>query len=295
MPEEMIDASASAMPEATSKATSEDMPDRREGLALNRALWDTRARVHGSTSTDRFYDVESFVAGRQTLYALERELAGDVAGKDLLHLQCHFGMDTLNWARLGARVTGVDFSPAAVERARGLAGRTGLAAAFVEADTQRLPEDLADGFDLVVATYGVLCWIADVKAWARGAAMALKPGGSLVLVDLHPAFQTIATVDPLVADWPYGGGEPQRETVTGTYAEPGMSVPAHDSVQYPHSLGDIVSAIADAGLTVKHLGEHTAAEFDPRGILSRSQDGLYRLPFGDTHLPVLYSLRASRS
>ncbi|MFE3287187.1 class I SAM-dependent methyltransferase [Streptomyces sp. NPDC059233] len=291
MPEEMIEASPPDMPEAT----PEDVPDRREGLALNRALWDTRARIHGSTSTDRFYDVESFVAGRQTLYGLERELAGDVADKDLLNLQCHFGIVKLFWARLGARVTGVDFSPAAVERARALAERTGLAAAFVEADTQRLPEHLADGFDLVVATYGVLCWIADVKAWARGAAMALKPGGSLVMVDLHPAFQTIATVDPLVADWPYGGGEPQRETVTGTYAEPGMPVPAHDSVQYPHSLGDIVSAIADAGLTVKHLGEHTAAEFDPRGILSRSQDGLYRLPFGDTHLPVLYSLRASRS
>ncbi|MFE1413098.1 class I SAM-dependent methyltransferase [Streptomyces sp. NPDC058746] len=279
------------MPEETPEAP-EAPSGRQEGLALNRALWDTRARIHGSTSTDRFYDVESFVAGRQTLYALERELAGDVAGQDLLHLQCHFGMDTLNWARLGARVTGVDFSPAAVERARALAARTGLAATFVEADTQQLPAHLADGFDLVVATYGVLCWIADVKAWARGAAMALRPGGSLVMVDLHPAFQTIATVDPLVADWPYGGGEPQRETVTGTYAEPGMAVAAHDTVQYPHSLGDIVSAVAGAGLTVKHLGEHTAAAFDPRGILSRGQDGLYRLPFGDTHLPVLYSLCA---
>ncbi|MFE6839697.1 class I SAM-dependent methyltransferase [Streptomyces sp. NPDC057705] len=92
------------------------------------------------------------VAGRQTRYALERELAGDVAGKDLLHLQCHFGRDTLSWARLGARVTGVDFAPAAIERARLPAGRTGLAATFVEADAQRLPESLAAGFDLVVAT-----------------------------------------------------------------------------------------------------------------------------------------------
>ncbi|MFJ6754792.1 class I SAM-dependent methyltransferase [Streptomyces sp. NPDC091273] len=134
------------------EARPESRPDADDGLALNRALWDVRARIHGSTPTDRFYDVESFVAGRQTLYALERELAGDVAGKDLLHLQCHFGMDTLSWARLGARVTGVDFAPAAIERARLLAGRTGLDATFVEADTQRLPESLAAGFDLVVAT-----------------------------------------------------------------------------------------------------------------------------------------------
>ncbi|AQT70907.1 MULTISPECIES: class I SAM-dependent methyltransferase [unclassified Streptomyces] len=263
-----------------------------DGTALNRALWDTRARVHGSTATDRFYDVESFVAGRETLRPLERELAGDVAGKDLLHLQCHFGMNTLSWARLGARVVGVDFSPVAVERARLLAERTGLPATFVEADTQRLPNSLAGRFDIVVATYGVLCWIGDLDAWMRGAAMALRPGGSLVLVDLHPAFQTVATLEPLVVDWPYGGGEPQRETVTGTYAEPGLSLPAQDAVEYPHSIGEIVTAAATAGLTVQHLGEHVTAEFDPRGILPRGQDGLYRLPFGDSHLPVLYSLRA---
>jgi SAM-dependent methyltransferase len=263
-----------------------------DGVALNRALWDVRARVHGETATDRFYDVESFLAGRQTLYALERELAGDVAGKDLLHLQCHFGMDTLSWARLGARVTGVDFSPVAVERARLLAGRAGIEATFVEADTQRLPADLAGGFDLVVATYGVLCWIADLGAWMRGAAMALRAGGSLVLVDLHPAYQTVASVDPLIADWPYGGGLPHRETVTGTYAEPALTMPAQETVQYPYSLGEIATAAAGAGLTIKHLGEHVTAELDPRGILSRGEDGLYRFPFGDSCLPILYSLRA---
>ncbi|GIH99365.1 class I SAM-dependent methyltransferase [Planobispora takensis] len=264
-----------------------------DGLAQNRALWDERARLHGSTAADRFYDVESFLAGRQTLYALERELAGDVTGKDLLHLQCHFGMDTLSWARLGAHVTGVDFSPVAIERARLLAGRAGLTAAFVEADTQRLPSGLAGRFDLVVATYGVLCWIADIAAWARSAAMALRPGGSLVLVDLHPAYQSVASLDPLVVDWPYGGGEPQRETVSGTYADPDLATPEQETVQYPHSLGEIVTAVARAGLTVKHLGEHIAADFDPRGILPPDEDGLYRLPFGDSHLPVLYSLRAT--
>jgi SAM-dependent methyltransferase len=270
----------------------ENGPDEDDGLALNRALWDERARIHGSSPTDRFYDIDSFLAGRQTLYSIERELTGDVAGKDLLHLQCHFGMDTLSWARLGARVTGVDFSPAAIERARLLAGRAGLAATFVEADTQRLPADLAGGFDMAVATYGVLCWIADIGAWMRNAAMTLRPAGSLVLVDMHPAYQAVAAVDPLVADWPYGGGEAHRETVTGTYAEPGLTTPEQETVQYPHSLGEIVTAAADAGLIVKHLGEHIATELDPRGILPQGKDGLYRLPFGGSHLPILYSIRA---
>lgn len=269
-----------------------ETPTGKDGLALNRALWDTRARIHGSTPADRIYDVDSFLAGRQTLTSLERELAGEVAGKDLLHLQCHFGMDTLSWARLGAHVTGVDFSPVAIARARRLTERAGLDATFVEADTQRLPPTLADRFDLVVATIGVLCWIADIDAWMRGAAMALRPGGSLVMVDTHPAFQTMATVDPLVADWPYGGGAPQSETVTGTYADSGLELPAHEAIQYPYSLGEIVTAAADAGLVVKRLGEHIASEIDPRGILHQGEDGRYRLPFGDSHLPVLYSLRA---
>ncbi|NUP01023.1 MAG: class I SAM-dependent methyltransferase [Nonomuraea sp.] len=266
---------------------SEDVP--------NRALWDVRAQVHGTTAEDRFYDVEAFLAGRQTLYALERRLAGDVTGKDLLHLQCHFGMDTLSWARLGARVTGVDFSPVAVERARALAERAGLDATFVEADTQRLPSSLAGRFDVVVATYGVLCWIGDLGAWMRGAAAALRPGGRLVLVDLHPAYQTVASVDPLVADWPYGGGEAHRETVTGTYADSGVATEPQEAVEYPYSVGEIVTAAAGAGLTVAELGEHVTADIDPRGLLTQGEDGLYRFPFGGSYLPILYSLRATRS
>lgn len=213
-------------------------------------------------------------------------------GKDLLHLQCHFGMDTLNWARLGARVTGVDFSPVAVERARDLAVRAGIEATFVEADTQRLPAGLAARFDVVVATYGVLCWIGDLRAWMSGAAAALRPGGALVLVDMHPAFQTVASVEPLVADWPYGGGQAQYESVTGTYADPSVTVPVRETVQYPYSLGEIITAAAEAGLRIQHLGEHVETDLDPRGLLTPGDDGLYRFAFGDSFLPILYSLRA---
>jgi SAM-dependent methyltransferase len=266
-----------------------------DGLGVNRALWDARARTHGTTSNDMLYDVDSFLAGRQTLYGIELELAGDVTGQDVLHLQCHFGMDTLNWARLGAKVTGVDFSSTAIVRARELAELAGLTADFVEADTQNLPSGLAGRFDLVIATYGVLCWIGDLGAWMRGAAMALRPGGRLVLVDLHPAYQTLATYEPLVADWPYGGGEPRREVVTDTYADPDLLMTAQEVVQYPHSVGEIVTAAAGSGLIVDRLVEHTEAEIPGRRILPQGPDGTFRFPFGDTYLPVLYSLRARSS
>ncbi|MDX2546293.1 class I SAM-dependent methyltransferase [Streptomyces sp. WI04-05B] len=141
-------------------------------LAASRALWDDLGEFHGTDPDDRFHDVEAFLAGGQTLRGIERELAGDVTGKELLHLPCHFGMDTLNRARPGARVTGVDSSPEAITQARRLAERAGLEAEFVEADVQRLPDALAARFDLVVATYGVLSWIGDLDAWMNGAASA---------------------------------------------------------------------------------------------------------------------------
>lgn len=260
----------------------------------NRDLWDARALAHGTTANDRFYDVDAFLAGRQTLYRTERELAGDVAGRDLLHLQCHFGMDTLNWARLGADVTGVDFSPNAVARARDLAERAGLAADFVEADTQALPASLYGRFDIVVATYGVLCWIRDLGAWMSGAAGALRPGGRLVLVDVHPLYQVFASREPLVADWPYGGGEEQRELSTTTYADADVAMEPHEAVEYPYSLGEIVTAAVDAGLAIENLAELTEAELDPRGLLPEPVDGLYRFPLGETQLPFLYALAARR-
>lgn len=265
-----------------------------DGIAANRALWDDLAEFHGTDPDDRSYDVEAFLAGGQTLRGIERELAGDVAGKDLLHLHCHFGMDTLNWARLGARVTGVDFSPKAIARARKLAQRAGLEAEFVEADAQRLPQALAGRFDLAVATYGVLSWIGDLDAWMGGAAAALRPGGRLVLVDLHPVFQTVLTFDPFVADWPYGGGAPQHDAMTGTYAHADVPAEPKKSTQYPYSVGEIVTAAASASLVVEHLGEHTETETDGRHILPQGPDGLYRFPFSETYLPVLYSLRAVR-
>ncbi|MEU5633583.1 class I SAM-dependent methyltransferase [Streptomyces rishiriensis] len=263
-----------------------------EGLAANLALWDSLAETHGTTATDQSYDVEAFLGGQQTLRNIECELAGDVAGKDLLHLHCHFGMDTLNWARLGARVTGVDFSPVAIARARDLAEKAGLVADFVVADTQRLPDSLAAGFDVVVATYGVLSWIADVNAWMRGAVRALRPGGRLVLVDIHPAFQTVLSFEPFVADWPYGGGEAQYVALTGTYADPSVVTAPRQTVQFPYSIGEIVTAAASAGLVVERLAEHTETESDGRHILPRGADGLYRFPFSDTCLPIMYSLRA---
>ncbi len=156
---------------------------------------------------------------------------GSVEGLDLLHIQCHFGMDTLSWGRLGARVVGVDFSRVAIERARRLAERTGLAAEFVGGDSQALPAELAGRFDVAFASYGVLCWIGDLGAWMRSAAAALRPGGKLVLIDLHPLYVMFDSVDPLVLDFPYQGAEPLRFDSPGSYADMDAPTTANATVQ----------------------------------------------------------------
>ena len=261
-------------------------------LETNRAFWDERAARHGQDAT---YDVRGFLAGDTPLRDIELALLPDVNGLDLLHLQCHFGLDTLAWARRGARVTGVDFSPVAVERARALATEAGLAATFLQADTQRLPSTLDGRFDLVYASYGVLVWIGDLAAWMSGAARALRPGGRLVLVELHPANLMFDTVDPIVLDFPYGSGEALRFDSPGSYADPAMETTANESVQYPHSLGEVVTAAVDAGLVIRELREYLDVDRDDRGMLVRGEDGRFRLPLGDGFLPVIYSLIAARS
>jgi SAM-dependent methyltransferase len=267
--------------------------DADEARAINRALWDERAALHGTSPRDRVYDVDAFLDGTDSLGQPELSVTGDVTGLDLLHLQCHFGMDTLSWVRRGARVTGVDFSPVALARARALAERAGLAAEFVQADTQALPSSLDGRFDRVVATYGVLSWIGDLHAWFAGAHRALRPGsGKLTLVDFHPLYLMAGSVEPLDLDWPYGGGKPIRYPSEGSYADPELATTANEAVGYPHSVGEIVSAAALAGFRVEWLGEHLYVDRDGRGLLRKGFDGQYRFSYGGADLPVLYSLRA---
>jgi SAM-dependent methyltransferase len=263
-----------------------------DALALNRAMWDELAAKHGQ---DAVYDVEGFLRGDGTLHDVELELAGDVAGRDLLHIQCHFGLDSLSWARRGARVTGVDFSPVAVQRARSLAAQAGLEADFLVADSQSLPQELAGRFDIAVASYGVLCWIGDLDAWMDGAAMSLRPGGRLVLVDFHPLHTMVDSLDPLELGFPYGGNAPHRFEEAGSYADPDLETTQNVTIEFPHSLGEIVTAAVDAGLVVRGLAEHLDASFDGRNILGApGPDGRFRMRLAGHDLPILFSLVAER-
>jgi SAM-dependent methyltransferase len=273
------------------------MPDARIARRINRAHWDALASAHGQ---DAYYDSEALIAGADSLTDVEtagiREAIGAVAGLDVLHLQCHIGFDAISLARRGARVTGADFSPASLEKARTLAKRCEVDVRFVEAEATSLPVELHNKFDLVYSTIGVLVWIADVRAWMRSAAAALRGGGKLLLVECHPLYSMIESADPLRLDFPYvGDGGPRAFDEPGSYAGADLSVAATATVNYAHSIGEVVNAALAAGLKIEHLEEHVDADFDPRGsILAREDDGRYRLRLDGELLPFLFTLVAAK-
>jgi SAM-dependent methyltransferase len=266
----------------------------------NQRLWDAWTDIHVRSP---FYDVQSFLPGgarpiRVKDYELEE--VGDVRGKSLLHLQCHFGLETLSWARLGARVTGADFSERAIEEARLLAREVGLPATFVRSDLYDLPQslDAAGLFDVVYTSHGVLEWLPDIEGWAAVASGFVKPGGFLYVTDIHPVANAFENegVDPgeLRLAYPYWSHpEPLRFEVKGSYTDP--AAPTDGLIEYgwDHSLGEIVSAVVTAGLRVDFLHEFPFVLWKV-DFAEESPDGRYRLP-GDLNgrLPLYFSLKAS--
>jgi SAM-dependent methyltransferase len=269
-------------------------------LADNQRLWDAYTAIH---TTGSFYDVQRFRddPGDNRIRPFERHEVGDVSGKRLLHMQCHFGLDTLSWARLGATVTGVDFSEPAIAFARELAQDTGLAdrARFVASNVYDLPGPLAgETFDVVYTSRGVLCWLPDIPAWARIVAGFVAPGGILYLHEAHPVLWAIADEQEIPNDvrfgFDYWGGETNTFPVQGSYADPDADVDAEVEHGWNHSLGEIVTALADAGLRIELLDEKRELDWEV-GFLEERPDGTFVLPEGQVGtFPLMYSLRARR-
>jgi SAM-dependent methyltransferase len=257
----------------------------------NRANWNDRVPVHLAS---RHYDVAGFRAGRQSLHSIELEEVGGVRGRSLLHLQCHLGLDTLSWARLGAKVTGVDFSEPAIAAATQLAADLKLPAAFVCGDVQAL--DLGREFDIVFVSYGVLWWLSDLRAWAQVIARHLKPGGFFYLVEDHPVAHTFVEDEGTTELRPdpryrYFDRQALRSEEDGTYADRQAHLPHRVNYGWMHPLSEVVEVLIGAGLRIDFLHEF------PLGVRKRfpfmAQDGRWwRIP-GDP-IPLTFSLRASR-
>ena len=260
----------------------------------NLPLWNEITPVHARSA---MYDLEGFKAGKSSLHPVEVEEMGDVAGKTLLHLQCHFGMDTLSWARLGARVTGVDFSDQAIALARSLSQELGIDARFVCSNIYDLPEYLSGQFDIIYTGGGAINWLQDLARWGEIIAHYLKPGGTFSIREGHPFMQTFANALDVntyrVAYRYFQGPEPLRFEPDGDYADP-TYIGTHPSYEWIHSLSSIINALTNAGLRVEFLHEFDTCGWQMIPAMQQGADGLWRLPEGYIPLPITFSLKATK-
>ncbi|MEO1235312.1 MAG: methyltransferase domain-containing protein [Planctomycetota bacterium] len=250
-------------------------------VELNRANWDARVPVHLEAHS---YN-EALAKLRAGGHDLRQEVVdavtagcGDVAGRSLVHLMCHIGLDTLSWARLGAEVTGVDFSEPAIETARGFADELGLAAEFVQSDLYDAADALERTYDVVFTSEGVLCWLPDLQGWARVIARLLKPGGTFYLMDGHPfteIFDDADHPDGIGVRYGYFDRGPLRFGPGPSYAGPEVTLP--ESVEWLHPVGEILNALIDAGLTIQRVEEYPDAFFEKFSGMEPVADGGHEL------------------
>jgi len=266
-----------------------------EYFEANLRHWDELVPIHRRSA---YYDVDAFRAGKSSLHALEREELGDVRGKSLLHLQCHFGLDTLSWAREGAAVTGVDFSVPAIEAARTLAAECGIDTRFVLSSLYELPGKLEGHFDVVYTSYGALCWLPDLKRWAEVVGHFLRPGGTFYVVDFH-AMSGVFIMEPGVTDLvvrePYFPiDEPLVFEDDGSYADPSAKLENRLTYSWPHPISEVATSLINAGLRIEFLHEFPFTVEQVFPFMDQSSDGYWRLTKHPGSVPLLYSIKAAK-
>ncbi|MGH9304086.1 MAG: class I SAM-dependent methyltransferase [Acidimicrobiales bacterium] len=269
-----------------------EQPERHQATAdyleLNRASWDERVPIHVASD---MYDRDEFLAGADHLHAFESDELGDLSGRRLVHLQCHFAMDTLSLARRGATVTGLDFSPAAIAVARQLSELLGMKARFVEAGVYEAVEALGETYDVVYTGKGAINWLPDLRTWAKVIASLLEPGGFLYLSEYHPLVGMMGD-DSYEPQYPYFNSGAIFDDAQGTYADPEAIIEHTSTVEWSHPLSEVLTAVIEAGLSVELFNEHQDCTFPRFSFMERHGPRDYRLPAGAIGLPFMYSLRA---
>ncbi|WP_433720340.1 class I SAM-dependent methyltransferase [Actinoplanes sp. CA-051413] len=268
---------------------------------LNRANWDERAAAHAASKDYRvaaFADDPAHLSG---VVRFDLPRLGDIRGLRGVHLQCHIGTDTVSLARLGATMTGVDFSPASLAEARRIAEQAGTPVEYVESDVYSAPEKLERGsFDLVYTGIGALCWLPDIRRWAQVVAELLRPGGRLFIREGHPVLWALADPRPdglLTLEHPYfEQPEPTVWTEGGTYVETDAEFTHNTTHEWNHGLGEVATALIEAGMAVTGLAEHLSVPWEAMpGQMRQLENGEWQLTDRPQRLPHSYTLQAVRA
>lgn len=266
------------------------MKDKDPYFETNRATWNEKVQVHAEST---MYDMAAFKQGKNSLMPYELRALGDVKGKSLLHLQCHFGQDTLSWSRLGAQCTGVDISDEGIKLARQLNDELQLDARFVCCNVLDTSEFITETFDIVFTSYGVIGWLPDLKPWARMIAGRLKPGGTFYMAEFHP----------IVWMFDYQKGKPEikygymqeeviYEEYQGTYAEPSSTMISRE-YGWNHGLGEVITALTEAGLRIEFLNEYDESPYNVLPDLQQTASGMFVTK--EKLYPLIYEVKATKS
>jgi len=256
-------------------------------FSTNAKTWDLKVAVHADSN---FYDLNAFKKGKTSLKKFELEALGDVSGKSLLHLQCHFGQDTLSWSRMGAKCTGVDLSEKGIALARQLNSELEQDADFVCCNVLDTSDFIKDQFDIVFTSYGVIGWLPELKPWGRMIAERLKTGGTFYLVEFHPLVWMFDYLEgtPTIT-YGYHQKEAIYEEYKGTYADTSAKIISKE-YGWNHGLGEVVSALSEAGLTIEYLKEYDESPYDIFPNLLQNESGMYEST--DKLFPLLFAIRA---
>lgn len=256
----------------------------------NRYGWNLRTEVH---KTAAFYNVDAWKNGGNSLTPIELREMGEVRGKSLLHLQCHFGQDTLSWARLGARVTGCDLSDKAIEYARQLATEINLPAEFVCCNVYDLPQHLEGRFDIVFCSYGSIGWLPELEPWAAVVTHFLKKGGFFYIADFHPVLWMLDE-QMTHLKYPYHNAGVIKSENSGTYADRYAGIEYTD-YGWNHSTSELINSLLQQGLQLEFFNEYPYSPFNCFDKTVRGDDGNYRIQGLENILPMVYSLKAVKN
>lgn len=258
-------------------------------IEINKHSWNNRVDAHLRSD---FYDLDGFLKGQSSLNAIELALLGDVKGKSVLHLQCHFGQDTISLARSGAIVTGVDLSDRAIEAATQLARDTHTHASFICCAIYDLPDHLDKTFDIVFTSYGTISWLPDLGQWAEIIARFLKPGGKFVFAEFHPVVWMFDDEFDKVG-YSYFNTGPIIETENGTYADRNAAI-RQDYVCWNHGMGEVVNSLTAHGLEIRALNEYDYAPYNCFRHAVEVAPKQYRIAHLGDKIPMVYAIEARK-